>query len=64
MQVYKRIKDYISERGIKQTVLAQKCGITPNTMSAILTGRRTLYADELEKICKALGVEASTFIPM
>ena len=62
MQVYERVREYINERGIKQVVVAKKAGIPVATFSAIMCGRRTLYANDLEAICAALGVSAETFI--
>lgn len=62
MHVYEKVKAYITEHGIKQTVIANKCGISPTTFNAILNGKRTMYADDLRAICYALDVSPEVFI--
>jgi len=47
--------------GLKYGFVAKKSGIEPKKFSAILCGRRKLYADDVENICKALNVPAETF---
>ncbi len=62
MQVYEKVREYITGHGIKQNVLAKKCGISVSTFSAIMNGKRTMYADDLRKICFALNVSPELFI--
>lgn len=62
MKVYERIKIYIKESGLKQKVVATKAGYTEKQFSEMLNGKRPLYADDVEKICVALGVPPDTFI--
>ena len=62
MQVCERVKDYITEHGIKQNVLAKKCNIPINTFNAIMNGKRTMYAEDLRAICFALNVSPELFI--
>lgn len=62
LQVYEKVREYITEQGIKQSVLAKKCNISANTFSAIMTGRRTMYAEDLRAICFALNVSPEQFI--
>lgn len=62
MRVYEKVRAYIEENGYKQVVVAQKAGISKATFSAILNGKRTLYADDLRDICLALNVSPEIFI--
>lgn len=56
------ISRYMIENGIKQKKIAEKSGISKCALSAILTKKRKLTADEYEKICNALGKEPNFFM--
>lgn len=60
--VQKRLSDYIKQMGIKQSVIALKTGIDPVIISAIMTGRRKLTADEFEMICRAIERQPNDFM--
>ena len=62
MSIYQKVRAYIEEHGIKQKVVAEKAGISAVTFSAIMNGKRTLYAEDLRAICMALNVPPETFI--
>ena len=62
MSVYQKVRAYIEDNGIKQIAVAKKCGISNVTFNAIMNGKRTLYADDLRKICLALDVSPEMFI--
>lgn len=62
MQVYKKVRAYIDENGLKQFVVAQKAGISKVTFNAMMNGKRTMYADDLRSICLALNVSPELFI--
>ena len=62
MSVHEKVRAYIVENGLKQVVVARKCGIPNATFNAILNGKRTLCADDLRAICLALNVSLETFI--
>ena len=57
-----KIKDYLTEKGIKQSFLAEKTGMTADAISSICNGSRNVGAIEYFKICKALGVPLETFV--
>ncbi len=58
-----KIKDYLTENGIKQSFLVEKTGMTASTISDICNGvRQKIDAVEYYKICKALGVPLDTFL--
>ncbi len=46
----------IKEKGIKQTFIAEKTGIPERTLSATLTGRRHIKAEELIGVCIVTGI--------
>ena len=62
MKVYEKVRAYIDSKGLKHNAVARNARISSKTFSAIMCGRRTMYADDLEAICNALGVCASEFI--
>ena len=62
MRVHERIQKHIQETGLKQYVVAEKAGFTARQFSAMMTGRRKIYAEDIEKICSALKVSPDTFI--
>lgn len=58
--VIRNIKRIISEKGMKQGVVAERAGFTPQEFSHILNGRRKLLRVEyVMPIAEALGVEAN-----
>lgn len=63
MKIYERVKCYIDDNHLKQISISRATGIPNPIFNAILHGKRIMHADDLEKICKALGVSAETFIP-
>ena len=50
------IRQIISERCLKQSSVARKAGYTVVQFSAILCGRKTIKADDIIRIAKALEV--------
>lgn len=52
---------YVSDRGIKQNVIADKCGMTRMAVSSSMRNERKLTLDEYGAICKFLGVSMDTF---
>ena len=62
MEIRQRIKNCIDEKGLKQYIIARKAGFSQKQFSAMMTGRRKIYADDIEPICAALNVAADEFI--
>jgi transcriptional regulator with XRE-family HTH domain len=54
--IYKSIEKYLTTKGIKQSFLSEKTGISEQILSAMLNGKRTIKVDEYFKICEALGI--------
>ena len=62
MVVQTRVAEYIRNMGIKQTAICEKTGISVSALSAMLTNRRKMTADEFEKICIAIEKEPNDFM--
>lgn len=57
-----RVKEVISEKGFKQTVLAKRAGFTPQEFNDMLNGRRLMRAVDIAAIINVLkdtGVDAN-----
>jgi len=50
------LADEIQKRGFKQTVIAEKAGLTKQQLSDIISKRRKLDANEMFALCKAMGI--------
>ena len=62
MNVGGAIRDYLTDKGIKQSFIVEKTGINHPALSLILQDRRKLDITEYYKICKALEVPLDTFL--
>lgn len=60
--VGKTVKDLRKQKGIKQVVLANRCGITASYLSNIEAGKREPSYDLLLEFCKAFGVSLLHFV--
>lgn len=56
------IKKYLVGKGIKQTFLADKIGMTVWALNGRLAGDIELRITEYYRICEALGVPLETFL--
>ena len=56
-----KIKLLMAEQGINQSILAERCGISRQNVSAML-GRGTCSVPTVGKLAKALGVDAREII--
>lgn len=56
MDIRDNIRKYIRDKGMTQAVLARRAGLTPAKLSAALTKRRGLEANEFIRLCEAMGV--------
>ena len=64
------IRDQIScvirDRSHKQSAIARRAGLTPVQLCAVLKHRRKLDANELFRVCEALGMspgEVAAYVP-
>lgn len=56
-----KIKEYITESGLKFSAVAEKSGISANTFSAIVNEKRKITAEEYFSVCQTLGVPLEQF---
>lgn len=56
-----RIKNYLDEKGIKYSFIADRIGLPMNIFSPILHNKRELKATEYFAICRALKVPLEKF---
>lgn len=57
-----KIKNYLNEKGIKQSFVAEKSGLTPAIMSDICNKDRKIDVVEYKKICDALDLPLDFFL--
>lgn len=62
MEVSSKILEYLHQRGITQTFLANRTGIGISKLNMALNGKRRLALTEYEQICWALGVGVDAFL--
>ncbi len=62
MDVGKKIKDYLDEKGISQSFISNKTGIGTVKLNLALNGNRRLTIEEYVAICKALELDTNTFL--
>ena len=55
----RNIKTIINDKGMKQGVVAERAGFTPQEFSNILNGRKLLRAEYLLSIANGLDVEVN-----
>lgn len=56
------LNNHIKEIGLKQTVIADKSGISEVKLSLILNGKRRCEAGEYVSICKSIGANVNRFV--
>ena len=59
--IAERIKEYVEEKGIKQTAIASATGMSKAAVSETLNGNRTLTAEEFSRISRFLEVPCERF---
>lgn len=55
--VYERVAAIIERSGIKQKAIAERIGVSEQTFSAMVSGRRKISAEEFYGICLAVNIE-------
>lgn len=61
--IIQNIKDLIESKGMKQVVVAERAGFTPQDFSNILNERRKLLrVEHIWPVAKALGVEPNDLL--
>ncbi len=54
--VRNQIAAIIQDKALKQSAIAHRAGLTPDKLCATLKGRRKLDANELLRVCAAMGM--------
>ena len=62
MEINKQLNEIAVSKGIKQIFIAEKTGLTADTVSKIFMGKRKIMADEFLTICAALELDPRNFI--
>lgn len=57
-----RIKERRREAGLSQEALAEKAGISPNTVSRIEGGLMAMSVETFQKLVQALGLDANELL--
>jgi transcriptional regulator with XRE-family HTH domain len=60
--VAQRIKKFRKASGLTQAALAEKAGVSPNTVARLERGLHRASSETVEKLAKALGVTASDIL--
>mgnify|MGYP002526982148 CR=1 FL=1 len=53
--VYERICDAVADSGLKQKDIAGRIGVSERVLSAMLEGKRKIYADVFFRFCQVLN---------
>lgn len=61
MNVNQKLNNFICERGIKQSYIAEQTGISKDAISKILRGKRKITADEFLRICNSVQIDPNIF---
>lgn len=61
MYINRKLNEYVTANGIKQIYIVQKTGLSADTISKILKGKRRILADEFLTICVALDIDPNIF---
>lgn len=61
MNVNARLKEFVETNGIKQIHIAEKTGLSADTISKILNGQRRILADEFLIICEQMNINPDIF---
>ncbi|MCL2223212.1 MAG: XRE family transcriptional regulator [Oscillospiraceae bacterium] len=62
MRVHQKVRTYLDNNEIMQSVVAMKAGIPFEIFSEILNGTRIMYAEDLRAVCYALKVAPELFL--
>lgn len=62
MNVAQRMKTLVQARGVTYTFISAKTGIPVDAISRAFLGKRKLPADEMVKICEAVGIDLNDLV--
>ena len=62
--VNRKLKELLRKKKLKQTEVAEKCGIAYQSLHRAVNGRRPIYAEELLPLAEAIGVDVHTLLAL
>ena len=62
--VNRKLKELLRKKKLKQTEVAEKCGIAYQSFHRAVNGRRPIYAEELLPLAEAIGVDVSALLAL
>ena len=62
LRIYEKIRAYIERSGADRAAVASRAEMTEAELDALLSGRRTLDAEDFRAICLALNVSPELFV--
>ena len=61
-KIHECVRDYISEAGISQKLIAQNANMSEGKLSLVLSGKRKMTVNDYLDICKAIAVPPTKFL--
>lgn len=55
VRIIENLRDLIKASGLKQNVIAERCGKDPKTFSNIMNFRQRLSVEDIDNLCEVLG---------
>lgn len=62
--ILENLREAIRRSGMKQRVIAERCGMTPNQLSARLCKRQKLTVSDVPLLCAAVGIKPNELFGM
>lgn len=62
MRTYENIKNISKNTGLKQYIIAERCGYDAKTFSQLVNGRKPITENDIVKICRGLNVTPNDLI--
>lgn len=62
MKTSERLKEISKKTGLKQYVIAERCGYTAKVFNQLVNGRKPILDTDIIKICIGLGITPNDLI--
>ena len=60
-EIVANVKEVITQKGMKQNIVAKRAGMSPQALSDIINGRKLLRVEHMPNLAHALGVDIEEF---
>lgn len=57
MELYEKLYKIKTDKNMSYTQLAKNTGVSKSAITSFLTGKNSMYLDNVEKLCNALGLQ-------